>query len=79
MFRFENPIFLYFLSVVIVLAIVRFVMQRNRKQRLRRFGEPALVEVLMPDVSRWRPSVKFWLLAGVLALFIVMLARPQFG
>ena len=79
MFRFENPIFLYFLSVVVVLAIVRFVMQRNRKKRLRRFGEPALVEALMPDVSRWRPSVKFWLLEGVLALFIVMLARPQFG
>jgi Ca-activated chloride channel family protein len=33
----------------------------------------------MPDVSRFRPSVKFWLLLGALALMIVMLARPQMG
>jgi Ca-activated chloride channel family protein len=33
----------------------------------------------MPDVSRFRPAVKFWILQGALALLIVMLARPQFG
>jgi Ca-activated chloride channel family protein len=33
----------------------------------------------MPDVSRFRPLVKFWLLLGALALLIVMLARPQLG
>ena len=33
----------------------------------------------MPDVSRWRPAVKFWLLQAALALIIVMLARPQLG
>jgi Ca-activated chloride channel family protein len=33
----------------------------------------------MPDVSRWRPSVKFWLLQAALALLIIMLARPQLG
>ena len=33
----------------------------------------------MPNVSRMRPLVKFWLLLGALALLIVVLARPQFG
>ena len=33
----------------------------------------------MPDVSRFRPAVKFWILQGALALLVVMLARPQFG
>ena len=33
----------------------------------------------MPDVSRFRPSVKFWILEGALALLIIMLARPQMG
>ena len=33
----------------------------------------------MPDVSRWRPAVKFWLLQAALALLIIMLARPQMG
>jgi Ca-activated chloride channel family protein len=33
----------------------------------------------MPDVSHWRPGIKFWLLQGSLALLIIMLARPQMG
>jgi Ca-activated chloride channel family protein len=33
----------------------------------------------MPDVSRFRPSVKFWVLQAALALLILMLARPQMG
>lgn len=38
-----------------------------------------LVRQLMPDVSRFRPLVKFCLLLTALALMIVMLARPQMG
>jgi Ca-activated chloride channel family protein len=53
-------------------------MLRQRK-RLRRFGDPQLVRQLMPDVSRFRPLVKFGLLLTALALLIVMLARPQMG
>ena len=52
---------------------------RNQKKRLRKFGDPKLLRQLMPDVSRFRPVVKFWILQGALALLIVMLARPQFG
>jgi Ca-activated chloride channel family protein len=62
-----------------ILTLIRFVLFRNQKKRLRKFGEPALLKKLMPDVSRFRPSVKFWILQGALALLIVMLARPQLG
>ena len=79
MFRFEDPKYLYLLVIVVVLAVIRFLTYRNQKRRLRKFGDPELVEQLMPLVSRWRPGVKFWLLEGALALLIVMLARPQFG
>lgn len=79
MFRFEDPIYLYLLAVIPVLLIIRFLMVRQQKKRLRRFGDPELVSQLMPDVSRFRPLVKFWLLLATLALLIVMLARPQFG
>jgi len=54
-------------------------MLRRQRQCLRKFGNPELVRQLMPDVSRFRPLVKFWLLLGALALLIVVLARPQFG
>ena len=79
MFRFEDPIYLYLLVLIPILALVRFVSYRNQKKRLRKFGDPALLKALMPDVSRFRPSVKFWILEGALALLIVMLARPQMG
>ena len=79
MFRFADPIYLYLLALIPVLALIRFLTYRNQKKRLNKFGDPKLLRQLMPDVSRFRPSVKFWILQGALALLIVMLARPQFG
>ncbi len=79
MFRFEDPIYLYLLAVIPLLLIIRWLMVRQQKRRLRQFGDPELVRQLMPDVSRFRPVVKFWLLLCALALIIVMLARPQMG
>ena len=79
MFRFEDPIYLWLLVLIPVLALVRFVKYRNQKKRLRKFGDLKLLKALMPDVSHFRPRVKFWLLLAALALLIVMLARPQMG
>ena len=79
MFRFEDPIYLWLLVLIPVLALVRFVTYRNQKKRLRKFGDLKLLKGLMPDVSHFRPRVKFWLLLAALALLIVMLARPQMG
>lgn len=77
MFRFENPIYLWLLVVVAVLALIRFVTYFNQKKRLSKFGDPELMKQLMPNRSRWRPLVKFILLELALTLIIVMLARPQ--
>jgi Ca-activated chloride channel family protein len=79
MFRFEDPIYLYLLLLIPLFAIIRFVALRTQKRRLRKFGNPLLLKELMPDVSRWRPGIKFWLLQAALALLILMLARPQMG
>ena len=79
MFHFEDPQYFYLLIAVVLLAAIFLVSRHNRKSRLRKFGDKELVEQLMPNVSRVRPTVKFWLLAAALALVIVMLARPQKG
>ena len=79
MFRFENPIFLYLLLLIPLLALVRYLYQRDRKAKIKRFGDPDLLQTMMSGVSKYRPAVKFWLLEAALALFIVMMARPQFG
>lgn len=65
--------------VVPILAVVRLVVWRQRKSKLRKFGDPELLRRLMPDASDYRPTVKFWLLMAALALLIVTLARPQMG
>lgn len=79
MFRFESPDYLYLLAVIPVLALLRLIMIHGRRRKLRRFGDPKLLASLMPDVSRWRPEVKFWLLEAALAVLILMVARPQMG
>ena len=76
-FRFESPEYLWWLVAVAVLALVRFITYFNQRKRLRRFGVPELLRQLMPDVSRWRPLVKFCLLELALVFIIIMLARPQ--
>lgn len=79
MFRFESPAYLWLLWSIPVLAIIRFVCYKLRRKKLLRFGEMSLVNRLMPNVSKIRPSVKFWLSVAALVLMIVMLARPQMG
>lgn len=79
MFRFEDPIYLYALALIPLLAILRFLLVRQQKKRLRKFGDRELVRQLTPDVSRFRPLVKYSLLLTALALLIVIIARPQFG
>lgn len=79
MFRFENPIYLWLLLAVPVLVLVRFVVWKQRKSKLKKFGDPQLLRQLMPDASVARPRVKFALLMAALSLLIVLLARPQMG
>ncbi len=79
MFRFEDPVYLWLLWVIPVLALIRLIGWRQRIKKLRKFGDPNLLKDLMPDVSKYRPTVKFWLMQVALALLIVMIARPQTG
>lgn len=79
MFRFEEPIYLWLLVLIPLLLVIRLVSLRSQRKRLRRFGDPELLKLLSPSVSNRRTWVKFWILEAVLALIIVMVARPQMG
>ena len=79
MFRFEEPTYLYLLAALPLIAILRWVLERTQLKRLKLFGDPTLLRHLMPDVSKMRPVVKFWMLLAAMALIIVMMARPQMG
>ena len=79
MFRFANPDFFYLFFLLPVLVAVFLYYNHRRRQNIRKYGDPALLQELMPTVSKYRPDVKFWLTFSALALTIFMLARPQFG
>lgn len=79
MFRFENPEYLWLLLAIPFLAAIWCIAVALRKRNLRRFGDIALLSRLMPDVSRYRPALKYALLLVVLTLLIVLWARPQMG
>ena len=79
MFRFEEPTYLYLLLLLPFLAAFYLYSNYRRRKAIRKFGNPVLMAQLMPDVSKYRPDVKFWLVFAAIGLFAVLLARPQFG
>ena len=79
MFRFEEPLYLYLLLLIPLLAGLHYATNYYRRKRLLRYGDIELLKGLMPDVSAARREVKTWLMLAALALLIFTLARPQFG
>lgn len=79
MFRFEEPAYLYLLLLLPFLAAFYLYSNYRKRKALRKFGDPVLMAQLMPEVSKYRPDIKFWLLFAVIGLFAVLLGRPQFG
>ena len=79
MFRFEDPIYLYLLAILPVIVLLRYLLVMRQRRKLRKAGDIGLIMGLMPDVSKWRPQLKFWLIISALAILTLMLARPQMG
>lgn len=77
--KFANPEYFYLLIVLPLLLAVYIYSNYRRNRNLKLYGDVQLIKSLMPDVSAYRPGIKFWLSFAALALIIVALARPQFG
>ncbi len=79
MFRFEHPEFLYLLILVPVLAFASLLIGQRQKRALQRFGNPELLQPLMPSASAVRPVIKFYLMLLAFTAILFTLAGPQFG
>lgn len=79
LFRFAHPEYFWALLLIPVLTFLFVYFRIQRRNALRKFGEPELVSLLMPNVSGVRPVVRFILVMLALSLFIAGIARPQFG
>ncbi|WP_448789728.1 VWA domain-containing protein [Bacteroides graminisolvens] len=79
MFRFEEPAYLYLLLLLPLLTLFYLFSNYIRKNRIKKIGDPELIGLLMPDVSKYRPEIKSGLILICISLFSFLLARPQFG
>jgi len=62
-----------------VLALIFALVFHQRRKAIRRFGDPQVIEPLMPYVSYSRPVLKAILVLLALASLVFGIARPQFG
>jgi len=78
-FRFEHPNALYLLLLIPILAFIHLYLAKRRKKALEEFGNPDLLNELMPNVSFKRPTYKFYLTLLAFILLIITIAGPQYG
>lgn len=79
MFRFENTEYLWGLLAIPVFFLIFLIVRSIRKKKLNEFGDPSLISQLMPDISSFKPHLKFWLMMFALASGILAIANPQIG
>lgn len=79
MFQFANPTYLYGLIIIPVLVILVILTFRYRKKQLKRFGNLDTIAILMPNISKSRPVLKFIFVTIGLIFIILGIAGPQFG
>ncbi|KIO42664.1 MULTISPECIES: VWA domain-containing protein [Sanguibacteroides] len=79
MFRFAHPDLLYLLIVIPLLVIFYIVTVRHKKKAIAEFGNPDLLNGLMPLLSFKRGALKFVLILIALLFIILGVAGPQFG
>ena len=78
-FRIAQPIYLYALLIIPVLTVFFVLGRIMRKKALTRFAQNETLQILMPNASNSRPTLKFIVLMIALASIIIGIARPQFG
>lgn len=77
MVNFANPQLFYLLIPVLLLALLYWRMRFLRRRRISRFGNPAVLADLMPDMSKYLPTVKIVIALLALCSMVMMLVRPR--
>lgn len=79
MFRFEQPFYLYLIILVPLLLGLFYLLLQWKKARLNKFGDPEVIQRLMPQWSIKREWIKTSLFSFSLLFMLIALANPQWG
>lgn len=76
MIHLANPELLYLLLLIPVLGAIYALGRSLRTRRLKKFGDMKVIARLMPDVSRYMPTVKICIELTALFFIIIAISRP---
>lgn len=76
MINFANPENLYFLLIIPAIGIIYALTRFMRVKRLKKFGNINIIKNLMPDASKYMPTVKIIVELTATLFIIIALARP---
>ena len=76
MIYFANPHLFYLLLLLPAIGIIYALGRISRKRRLKKFGNESVIASLMPDTSRYMPTVKIVVELTALLFLIIALTRP---
>jgi len=79
MIRFAHPEYFYLLLLVFFLLFAFWFYNNWKKQAGKRFGDKKTIDLLMPQLSRGKPKLKFLLILIAFVLLVVGLTDPQIG
>ncbi len=79
MFSFGNPEYLYLLLLLPIVVALYWFARRSRAKKLKIYGQYIDTNEMMPNVSKYKPWIKLSLELLILALAVVILARPRAG
>ena len=76
---FAEPKYLMLLLLIPVFFVIQALVLKFRAKRIRRFGDQALVEKLMPSYSKAKVWLRLSLFSIAFMFFILGISRPQMG
>lgn len=79
MFRFAHPVYLYWLALVPVAALLFILMRYSKKKAVKKFSDSILFNQLASEVSNSKPVLKIILFLFAYSLVVIGLANPQIG
>ena len=79
MINFANGQYLLLLLLIPFFFIVQALVLKLRRRRIRKFGDEALVSLMMPSYARAKVWVRLSMFALGFFFFVIGLSRPQIG
>ncbi|WP_171032355.1 vWA domain-containing protein [Polaribacter aestuariivivens] len=79
MYRIEEPIYFYLLTIIPVIIVIFLLVLWWKKSTQRKFSNPNLLQKLAPNYSTFKPVLKLVMLLLGITFLIISLVNPKMG